>query len=180
MSPSILTSAGREFDFVDPETNEFGIQEIAHALSHICRFTGHVKKFYSVAQHSVYVSKLVPQEQALEGLLHDAAEAFLGDVASPLKRLLPDYKRIEARVDAVVMARFGLPAELSKNVKHADMVMLKTEQRDLMLPPLDGWPANHFVDIEPAKFRITPMSSAAAKSLFIKRFMQLTCVRPAA
>ena len=82
----IPTASGLHFDYRDIMRNEVKIEDIAHALSHLCRFGGHVPRFYSVAQHSVIVSHLVPPEHALGALLHDATEAFVQDVVRPVKR----------------------------------------------------------------------------------------------
>ena len=170
-TPTILTCRGSYFDFTCPEESEFDIYVIAHALSHLCRFTGHVLQFYSVAQHSVLVSQLVPPHLAMQGLLHDAAEAFIGDVAAPLKRLLPDYKAIERRVEAAVLARFGLPAELDVEVKAADLKALDVERRELMPPhEANDWGLHGIGAVYTA---LPALRSHDARQLFLDRFFAL-------
>lgn len=137
MTPTIWTIGGRYFDFRDPRIK--GIEEIATALSNLCRFTGHVKQFYSVAQHSVHVSRMVPRHLALQALLHDAHEAFIGDCSAPLKLLLPDYQAIEARVATAVREAFGVPVDLAPEVVKADRIALMTEKRDLLIGNPDVW-----------------------------------------
>lgn len=175
MTPNILTNAGTYFHFLEPEKSAIDIETIAHALGHLCRFTGHTNTFYSVAQHSVLVSRLVPPQHAMAGLLHDAAEAYLGDVAAPLKSLLPDYKVIEARVEAEVLRRFGLPAILPPEVKQADRLALAIEQRALMPTHADVWDCELHPDFARIKglLVIAPTHAVVARKLFMARFREL-------
>lgn len=173
MRSEILTYGGSHFDLLNPENSVFGIEDIAHALSHICRFTGHVREFYSAAQHSLLVSELLPKDLAMMGLLHDAAEAFIGDVSTPLKRLLPDYRAIEARVERVIFERFGLPHELPPEIKLADLSMLATEVRDLMPHRVADWIWNTIEGVHPSRERIEVMSPEEAKSQFIAKYNSL-------
>jgi hypothetical protein len=167
----ICTATGGFFNFDEPEQNVFNIRDIAHALSRICRFTGHTSRHYSVAQHSVMVSHIVPPKFALQGLMHDGSEAYLGDVSSPLKRLLPDYRRIEKRVEAALFSAFGLPDQLDESVKKADMILLATERRDFMPVTWDKWEC--LTGVQPLEKKIIPWSNDGAKLAFLTRFEEL-------
>lgn len=123
----ILTHSGKRFSFQDIDPETIDIEDIATALSNICRFTGHLDQHYSVAQHCVLVSHLVEPHLAFEALMHDASEAYCGDVSSPLKARLPDYREIEGRVDRAIRAKYGLPLVESPEVKVADLRMLASE-----------------------------------------------------
>jgi len=169
--PDILTVSGEYFDFIDFAPNNVLIEDIAHALSNICRFAGHTREFYSVAQHSVLVSQIVPPEHAMAGLLHDAPEAYLGDVTTPLKQLLPDYKALEKRIEADVLTKLGLPTVLPPEIKEADIIAMATEQRDLMAPHDDTWILT--AGIVPLAVRIDPVMPSEAKRLFLNRYFEL-------
>jgi 5'-deoxynucleotidase YfbR-like HD superfamily hydrolase len=173
MEPEILLISGSYFNFLKPEECDFTIEDIAHGLSNVCRFAGHSRTFYSVAQHSVLVSTIVPRNLALIGLMHDASEAFLGDVTSPLKQLLPEYKAIERRVERAIFERFNVPSPLPAEVKRADLVALATEQRDLMVEhDRARWTAT--VGFEALPSRVVPLTCADAKRAFLHRYLVLT------
>jgi hypothetical protein len=123
--------SGKIFDYANPHPDMIDIADIARGLSKCCRFAGQLDEFYSVAQHSVIGAMHIDEEFALEFLLHDAAEAYMGDVVSPLKRMLAGYNVIEERVDLAVRRKFGLPGEMSPEVKKMDDAMYHTERRDL-------------------------------------------------
>lgn len=136
----IETASGLKYDFRHPTAEQVTLSDIAHALSHTCRFGGHTERFYSVADHSVYVSELVEastgsRHMALHGLMHDAHEAYLGDVPKPLKNLLgPEYELMCDAADLTIAQRFGLDAELFKDpaVKDADRIALVHEAQSFM------------------------------------------------
>lgn len=180
----ILTYSGKRFYPFDMERNlqdqTINIIDIAHALSHNCRFTGHTIPFYSVAEHSLRISLnfMFDPYLALWGLLHDASEAYFADLAKPIKEFFPQYKEIEETIQRAVCTTFGLawhpPHGMPAEVKDADNRMLKTEQRDLMPNAEDGticpW-SDHLV---PYDFKIFPMTSLRVEAEFLARFSELT------
>lgn len=171
--PWMQLASGGAFFPLDPLPGDVHIEDIAHALSRICRFNGHVSvDHYSVAEHSVYVSQECDVADAIEGLLHDAAEAYVGDVIRPIKRALTEYGPIERRVEQAIAERFGLRFPWPASVKVADDVVLRAEQRDLMPPT----PIPDFDRYNGARMRrsIIGMSSRVARESFLRRFAELT------
>ncbi|WP_264045620.1 metal-dependent phosphohydrolase [Methylobacterium flocculans] len=171
VGPTILLASGNYFDFLAPEESTFTIEDIATGLSNVCRFAGQCSRFYSVAQHSVIVSHHVPPAFAFAGLMHDAAEAFIGDVTKPLKDILPDYRALEERVERAVLGRFGLPHKMPPEVKEIDVVMLATEQKQLMRNR-DDW--NYTRGRQALDIPIPPMGPREAKAMFLAQFADLT------
>lgn len=167
------THSGKKFFPLDPTYDSICIEDIAHALAHICRYGGHINTHYSVAQHSVLVASCLPKELALTGLLHDATEAYLGDVVRPLKVNLPDYKQIEDNLSIVIGGKFGvqllpLPAE----VKEMDTRILFNERSALFDHHL-SW---HSDALPPAPLNtfIRPWTAQTAKATFLRTFEQLS------
>ena len=153
-------------------------EDIAYALSEQPRFGGHCCPVMSVAEHCWRVSYVTAPENALAGLLHDAAEFLCIDLPTPIKVLLPDYKIIERRIREPLAAKFGFDRNLGEDVNLADLVMFCTEIRDLM-GGTDGWNVRSPV-LEPLPRRIIPMPRKLARIMFLRRLDELTAkpIRP--
>ena len=164
----ILTYTGKMFSPLNPRCEDICIEDIAHSLSNLCRFTGHTRHFYSVAQHCVRVSRLVPPEHALWGLLHDATEAYINDIALPLKMLdsYKHYREAEKHLSDCIMTAFNLPVEEPPEVKWADREACKQEGAAFML----NWKTPP-EDINFAPFKI--MLPGESKKIFLQRFREL-------
>lgn len=177
----ILTRSGRKFDLANPTADMVEPTDIAHSLSMQCRFNGHTRHYYSVAQHCYLVSDLVPAEYRLEALLHDATEAYVGDLVRPLKEGMREFyecQNLESLYDAVerwvwiaICQRFDLDPILPDCVKHADLVALATEKRDLMPEHPEPWPC--LEGVEPNAVPIDPWQPSQAAIHYHHRLLQL-------
>lgn len=171
MRPTIQTYTGLEFDVTRPDPALIRIEDIAHALSCMPRFAGHTRWFYSVAQHSVHVSQLVPPHLAKAALLHDATEAYILDMPTPVKAMLPVYRVMETGLMMAIARAFDcwyIDLAARDEVKHADMVALATEKRDLMRNA-PWWS----VPVEPDEVRIVPLLPQQAEQLFLARWAEV-------
>jgi 5'-deoxynucleotidase YfbR-like HD superfamily hydrolase len=176
----IQTYTGRCFFPLNPEVSAISIVDIAHALSMKCRFGGHCNSFYSVAQHSIEVANLIaPASDRVYGLLHDAAEAYLPDVCSPIKRdvyvTVPpsdveiEFNFLEERLLSAVARRFKLDHQMLMTLpKEADRIMLATEQRDIMGKCPQLWPQT--LNVTPREEVVKPISPPFAKMYFLEAF----------
>ena len=181
----IMTYTGRHFTPFDPKIQDIDIRDIAHALSNICRFGGHCSEFYSVAEHSILVSILCPPELKLAGLLHDAAEAYLGDVPTPLKQ--NGFRDAEARLMDMIYRKYGcvkdmtLPYPWTDQIKTIDHYALLIEAESLGMKPwewsgeeIDSW--NKMED--PPFFLIQKLIPKQAERLFLTNYRILTNPQP--
>lgn len=172
--PYVQTFTGTNFTFTKPRVKDIHIEDIAHSLSMQCRFNGHTRLFYSVAEHCINVARLVPNEFKLEGLLHDASEAYITDIATPVKRLLPDYHQLENIVQASVRHHFGLPVKDSSVVVDADKASLVAEAKKLLPIDDDHWiyDERYQVPLTLDEKYVMCLSPKAAKGLFLLRYEQ--------
>lgn len=172
-SPYVSTFLGNRFFLTSPHIDDVAIEDIAHGLAYQCRFNGQTSAFYSVAQHSLMVMSLVPDSLHFQALLHDAAEAYLGDMVKPLKQLFPQFSVIESRVMDIIGQRFAVDlTRLDPAIKRADMVALATEKRDLMPYSTEAW--SYLEGIEALPGIIEPMGPQAAKEAFLQAFRNLS------
>jgi hypothetical protein len=185
----VQTYTGARVDLLDPKPEAINITDIAHHLAQICRFTGATREHYSVAQHSVLVAAMVPPECAFRALLHDAHEAYMGDISQPVKEMIRRNGNAAAvltdisnGLNGAIAQRFDLvddsilPSKAlpfgHHGIKHADLRALATERRDLMVPDPTPWPSLEGVEPHPEPIR--PLSAEAAERLFLDTFAQLT------
>jgi hypothetical protein len=157
MTPWIQTFTGRAFDLFDPQPDQICLEDIAHSLSQICRFTGHCGRFYSVAEHCWEMSDLIESDDPavkLAALMHDAHEAYLGDISSPMGfhvLLVPPgcvqvettirLSALKTKIQAAIHAALRIPLDHIDHplIKAADLKMLASEKRDLMRPEPRPW-----------------------------------------
>jgi hypothetical protein len=175
----VLTFTGKAFPLINIDPEKIDIQDIAHSLSNQCRWNGHCRQFYSVAEHCIEMS-LMEGINPLVGLLHDAAEAYIGDIVSPLKRILkggfqpPSLGLIEDKLNRTIEKKFSLPfySINSPSIEHADWILVATEKRDIVSPCEAEWgiglPA-------PMEKKIVPVLVPPLIELnFLDRFRKLT------
>jgi hypothetical protein len=124
---SIRTFTGKVFDLKILDPDSICIEDIAHSLAYTPRFGGHLPLPYSVAQHSVHVMEQCSPDLQLAALLHDASEAYIGDMPSPFKKLMPDYKKLEDNLMKVIAKKFGFEYPLHTEIKYADNALLNIE-----------------------------------------------------
>ena len=190
MSDWIQTYTGKKFYSLDPNPDDIDIKDIAHALSMICRFNGHCSRFYSVAEHSILVASVLKEKYkelsittrqidhvrmlSLAGLLHDASEAYLLDIPTPVKKQLPEYKYAESKLQKLIMQKFGLyPLDTDKItlIKIVDRNIVYNEAEELM--PVKDNPWHHEYG-PPCDVHILGLLPPAAESWFLRTFERLT------
>jgi hypothetical protein len=179
--PYLQTISGRFVNPLDPDLDQIDIGDITRALANTCRFGGHCRSFYSVAQHSVIVSELVEQrggdpEDVFAALMHDAAEAYLGDMPHPLKHrsaLGEAFRAAEAHLEQAIHKRFGIKPDVPE-IKRADRALLATERRALSA---EDWHWPELEGVEPLDLQLTAWSPDEAAVKFQARYEQLDAAR---
>jgi len=176
----IQTYTGRKFDVMNPRAEDVSFIDIAHALAHQARFNGHTKQFYSVAHHCVIMSREIPPEFALYALLHDAAEAYIGDMPHPVKQLFPAFSKLEGTILDAVFKAAGIQSldsnyedRMAAEIGLYDRRMLLTERQQLMGEPPEPWAVDG-LGIEPIDIRIScEPDFEIYKGRYLRRLVEL-------
>ena len=177
----ILTYTGKQFYPLDPDPDSICIEDIARGLSMICRFNGQTRCFYSVAEHSVLMSQQMDKPYlpgypsgylGLAGLLHDAAEAYVSDVARPIKPLIRGFDGIERAILKVVAGKFKIPMSSFVMCGGYDLRMLATERRQIMHPGGPKWKSLR--NVEPFNITLPCWLPHEAEYAFMEQFEMLT------
>ena len=181
--PYLQTVSGKPVNPFDPDPESLDIEDIARALANQCRFGGHCRVFYSVAQHSVLVSELVERrggdvEDAFGALMHDAAEAYLGDMPHPLKHrssLGAAFKAAEDHLEKAIRDRFAIRSD-APQIKRADRALLATERRAFSA---ETWRWPELEGVEPLDMELTAWTPDEAAQAFAERYSELDAKRSA-
>jgi hypothetical protein len=179
--PYLQTISGRWVNPFEPDPEQIDIGDIARALSNQCRFGGHCRAFYSVAQHSVHVSELVEArggdvEDVFAALMHDAGEAYLGDMPHPIKHRSPlgaAFREAEAHLEGAIHERFGVKSVVP-DLKPADRALLATERRAFSA---ETWHWPELEGIEPLDLELRAWPPDEAEREFIRRYHELQARR---
>lgn len=173
------TYTGKAFYALDARVEDIDIADIAHSLSLQCRYNGHVDRFYSVAEHCALLSQLFPDDpgMALWALLHDAAEAYIGDMVRPLKKHMPMFMEIDDHITSLVAQRFELEGTvIPPEVHHVDSQILHNEREALMarVHPPQPWdvPGGPIPGVE-----IIGYSPEVIKKVYLSTFARLIAQR---
>lgn len=165
------TYTGQAFDPMHPDPSKIHIEDIAHALAMNCRYAGHVKRFYSVAEHSYHISHAVSPQNALWGLLHDASEAYIADIVRPVKHRMPEYREIERGLMWAICKKFDIGQLQPDEVSDADLRIVIDEKTLLLSPEPAPWQA--LEGLKPLGVRVEAWSPTEAELYFLGRFSQL-------
>lgn len=178
-NPWVQTASGALFDLVEPSPDMVRLEDIATALSRIVRFNGHTRRPYTVAEHSLIMSHVAPRGLELEALLHDAHEAYIGDISSPVRRCLRGtVEQLERKVDGAIRKRFGLSSAMPEAIKDLDFRILNTEREVLMVEPPAPWFEHNPGYVVRAGACILGEEYRAAAYWFKRRYHELTAAGP--
>lgn len=134
------TFTGRAFFPLAVNVNDINEFDIAHSLAFQCRYNGHTSKFYSVAEHAYHMSYIVPEEDALWALLHDAPEAYIGDMVRPLKKTMPEFRALDEKIMEAICEKFELHQNfMPDSVLEADNRIIENERLALLREPPYPW-----------------------------------------